>query len=313
MPASKLSDGQAEPGSVMAVKRSSSFAAPSPASSLAYRPSPRSQSISAQGGLKRSQTITATTPRRLNRKLPPELTESLLALEELHQDSRSSLASVSSGETARPSDSPGYSTMSASDSDTLASSLQHSFATYTLSVDPPLPQKDQIISHDYHHHTHRRSSSLTPSDVPSVSFSVPSTPSSQFSHSQFRHNWPSRRNLPSAPPEDVPENPPSLATCSTASTSCWSAFDDLEASRNLHERVKPGQKESRREKKERKKHEAEVFSPDQPPDLRDLFEASMCEVIDERGTRLQFRDVLSGRQTIVVFIRHCECDSSFPF
>jgi hypothetical protein len=80
----------------------------------------------------------------------------------------------------------------------------------------------------------------------------------------------------------------------------------LEASGSRYDRVRAGQKESRREKKERKKHEAEMFSPDQSPSLRDLFEASMCEVIDESGTRTQFRDVLGEKRTIVVFIRHCE-------
>lgn len=288
------------------IKRSSSFAVHSSSSPTAFASS-RSYSLSTQGTIKRSQTSAAASPRRLSRKLPPQLTESLLALDQLHQDSRSSIDSTSSsGHTIRRLESNMSSNIS--DGDTLAPSFAHNFATYTLSVDPPLPQKEAFISHDY---THRRSSSLTPSDAPSVAFSIPSTPSSQYSNSQFRHNWPSRRS-PTPLPTDILDNPPSLATCSTASTSCWSAFEDLEASRSRYERAKPGHKESRREKKERKRHEAEVFSPEEPPSLRELFEASMCEIIDEHGTRTHFRDVLSenGKKTIVVFIRHCE--SLFP-
>jgi hypothetical protein len=40
--------------------------------------------------------------------------------------------------------------------------------------------------------------------------------------------------------------------------------------------------------------------------LRDLFNASLCEVLDEHGNKTQFGDLVSGKRTIVVFIRHCE-------
>ena len=38
----------------------------------------------------------------------------------------------------------------------------------------------------------------------------------------------------------------------------------------------------------------------------------MCEVIDEHGTRVAFRELVSEKKTIVIFIRHCKC-TTIPF
>lgn len=67
-----------------------------------------------------------------------------------------------------------------------------------------------------------------------------------------------------------------------------------------------GQKESRKVRKARKKAEEEAFDVEKPPTTRELFEASLLEVIDEEGERIRFGDLVRGRKTIVIFIRHCE-------
>jgi hypothetical protein len=66
-------------------------------------------------------------------------------------------------------------------------------------------------------------------------------------------------------------------------------------------------KESRAERKARKALEAQVFNVDIAPSLRELYDASLLDVIDEHGDRVKFGDLVRGKKTIVVFIRHCEC------
>jgi hypothetical protein len=41
--------------------------------------------------------------------------------------------------------------------------------------------------------------------------------------------------------------------------------------------------------------------------MRQLFEASLLDVIDEKGTRVKFGDLVRGRKTMVIFIRHWYC------
>lgn len=40
--------------------------------------------------------------------------------------------------------------------------------------------------------------------------------------------------------------------------------------------------------------------------MKELYEASLAEVIDEQGVRVSFGDLVRGKKTIVIFIRHCE-------
>jgi hypothetical protein len=96
-----------------------------------------------------------------------------------------------------------------------------------------------------------------------------------------------------------------LISDATTSTSGWSALREFEA-RERELRLKPKVKETRKEKKLRKQIEKEAFDADTPPGLRDLFSASLCEVIDEHGNKIQFGDIVTGKRTIVVFIRHCK-------
>lgn len=227
--------------------------------------------------------------------------------------------------------------------DTVVSSpvFKHDFAKYTLTVDPPLeerfawarqaspspsPQPRSPVSPwclsnsavgSSSTSTHRRSTSLTPSDTPSVTFADTPTPPvspGTRARAQVHGHWQTKLRHVSSSSRDESSvsgssscgmqtaGEPSLTTCSTASTSCWSNFDELET----RPRWQKGDKETRREKKDRKRWEAEAFSADRTPSLKDLFEAGMCEVIDENGQRTPFRSVVSERRTIIIFIRHCE-------
>ncbi|WRT66141.1 uncharacterized protein IL334_003094 [Kwoniella shivajii] len=98
----------------------------------------------------------------------------------------------------------------------------------------------------------------------------------------------------------------------SGSGSCgtWSLFDEaqLEDSLSIRSSTKyKVKKETRKEKKERTKMEKESFDQDTPPNHRMLFEASLLEVIDEQGKRRKFGDLVRGRKTIVIFIRHWYC------
>ena len=68
-------------------------------------------------------------------------------------------------------------------------------------------------------------------------------------------------------------------------------------------------KESRKSRKARKMAEQAAFDVDTPPNAMALFEASLLEVIDEDGEKVRFGDLVRQRRTIVIFIRHCECDA----
>jgi hypothetical protein len=67
------------------------------------------------------------------------------------------------------------------------------------------------------------------------------------------------------------------------------------------------QKESRKEKKERRRAEKAAFDVDSPPSMRSLYDASLMDVIDEHGQAVKFGDLVRGGRTIVVFIRHWFC------
>jgi hypothetical protein len=68
-------------------------------------------------------------------------------------------------------------------------------------------------------------------------------------------------------------------------------------------------KESRKQRKLRQKAEKDRFDAVRPPDKRELFDASMLEVIDEKGEKVMFGELVRGQKTIVVFLRHCEYTS----
>jgi hypothetical protein len=68
-------------------------------------------------------------------------------------------------------------------------------------------------------------------------------------------------------------------------------------------------KETRKQRKARQKAEKDRFDAVCPPDKRELFDASMLEVVDEKGEKVAFGELVRGKRTIVVFLRHCKSGS----
>jgi hypothetical protein len=203
------------------------------------------------------------------------------------------------------------------------------FAKYTLVVEPPsaemgypaqiysappLPPKSKrvVARHQIKVEPRIVDASRSPSldfaslSVDELALAPPLSPSATRmvspSPSLFMSNWPSRR--PQTPATEQ-VSPPSLTNASTVSTSSWSALQEFEAAERA-DRLKPKTKETRKEKKIRQKAEKANFDAETPPGLRDLFNASLCEVIDENGEKTQFGDLVTGKRTIVIFIRHCK-------
>jgi len=309
------------------VRRAQSVAVPT--TFISPRPPPRSSSLSSPTIESESSHESQSTPRRLNRKLPPALTESLLALERFQTRTSDDHASVHEEGGMQ------YSTFRRTSAESCGCSSVHSsqtltpwnppaeFAKYTLVVEPPTedncrvyepgPQatKRMVARHQVKVEPRmvdtRRPLSLAFDSISVDDLSRPLSPAysrngAVSNSSLFKSNWPSRRpQTPTAVPELAP---PSLVSDSTASSSGWSALREFEE-RERENRSKPKVKESRKDKKSRQKLEKESFDSDTPPGLRDLFNASLCEVFDEHGNKTQFGDLVTGKRTIVIFIRHC--------
>lgn len=69
-------------------------------------------------------------------------------------------------------------------------------------------------------------------------------------------------------------------------------------------------KEEKRLDKQRRKLEDASFDANAPPTVRQLFKASLLEVVGERGERVRFGDLVRQRKTVVIFIRHCVCTAA---
>jgi len=310
---------------MVVVKRAQSVAVPT--TFITAQP-PRSTSLSSPTiSIESTHESNGSTPRRLNRKLPPALTESLLALERFQSrtsDDHGSTAEDSMDYRRSSDDSCGCSSVQSSQTLTPPWNPPPEFMKYTLVVEPPREDtctiyepkvkttKRVVARHQVKVEPRmvdtRRPLSLTFDSISVDDLSRPLSPgyrsSPAPSPSLFKSNWPSRRpQTPTAVPELAP---PSLVSDSTASSSGWSALRELEA-REREERLKPKVKETRKEKKLRQKIEEENFSSETPPGLKDLFNASLCDVVDEHGNKTQFGDLVTGKRTIVVFIRHCTC------
>ncbi|RSH81581.1 hypothetical protein EHS25_006203 [Saitozyma podzolica] len=100
-------------------------------------------------------------------------------------------------------------------------------------------------------------------------------------------------------------------SCSSGSASTcgsWSTPGDSDVfDRPAGAGVSSGPRESRKERKARKAAEKAAFDADTPPSMRQLFEASLLDVIDEKGAKVKFGDLVRGRKTMVIFIRHWYC------
>lgn len=284
-----------------------------------------------------SSSSSNSNGRRLSRKQPPELTESLLDIiqRERQPDIDSDKLSIaSSTRTVMPT-----TTIT-----TAGDSFQQDFAWYTLKVDPTLPlddlrrhapspfawsrQRDLPSPALSQQSIHTRTHSGPSSPRGSLAGSSFSNPNSHSDHSTSTSGYiaphahartassPISKHYSTHAERSHSRNAsgsgsgaPSLTTCSTASTSCWSSSLDerMRYQQALATQTPAGKgaKENRKQRKERKRREAEQFSADTPPSLRDLFEAGGCEVMNEHGERVQFRNVIGRGTTIVVFIRHC--------
>ncbi|WVW83667.1 hypothetical protein I302_105688 [Kwoniella bestiolae CBS 10118] len=99
--------------------------------------------------------------------------------------------------------------------------------------------------------------------------------------------------------------------CGSASCETWSLFDEVKLEDSLSssgKKIKEKKhKETSKEKKERVEQEKAAFDEDRAPTQKMLFEASLLEVIDERGKKVRFGDLVRNRRTIVIFIRHWYC------
>lgn len=313
---------------MVVVKRAQSVAVPTTFITNA-NPPPRSSSLSSPTIGSESSHGSQSTPRRLNRKLPPALTESLLALERFQSrtsDDHGSTAEDSMDYRRSSDESCGCSSVRSSQTLTPPWNPPADFMKYTLVVEPPTDDncrvyepgpkatKRTVARHQVKVEPRmvdtRRPLSLQFDSISVDDLSRPLSPAIRStpvpSPSLFKSNWPSRRpQTPTTVPELAPElAPPSLVSDSTASSSGWSALRELEA-REREDRLKPKVKETRKEKKLRQKIEKENFDSETPPGLRDLFTASLCDVVDEHGNKTQFGDLVTGKRTIVIFIRHC--------
>ncbi|WWD17509.1 hypothetical protein CI109_101950 [Kwoniella shandongensis] len=99
------------------------------------------------------------------------------------------------------------------------------------------------------------------------------------------------------------------SSCSSRDTcGTWSLLDEVQMEESIAAGGKgKNVKESRREKKMREKRDRERFDEKTPPTPKELFEASLLEVVGERGERVKFGDLVNRRKTIVIFIRHWFC------
>jgi hypothetical protein len=232
----------------------------------------------------------STCVRRASRKSPPKLTDSL---EDLSR-SVSIITSHSAQSTRASFDSPG----ATNNPYTLAVNLPDLPPTPPpRSARRPSPPALQPYSKDtmsFRATTPPRiSSSSSTSSSPS---SLPRTPTSSSFIGHLHTHRPSLTSTTS---------PLSCSTGSASTCGTWSLAEEAELTEQSSRSTKKV-RENRKVKKMRKIAEEERFDVDTPPTLRELFVASMLEVVGENGERVKFGDLIKKRKTIVVFIRHCK-------
>jgi hypothetical protein len=138
--------------------------------------------------------------------------------------------------------------------------------------------------------------------MPSLSERRPSTIASSEDSSPPR--TPSHMRVSSS----ADGSPFSCSSGSASTCGSWSTPGDSDVfDRPAGAGVSSGPRESRKERKARKAAEKAAFDADTPPSMRQLFEASLLDVIDEKGAKVKFGDLVRGRKTMVIFIRHWYC------
>ena len=263
-----------------------------------------------------SITSHETTPqRKLARKLPPRLTESLKGV---------------GVPPARPDDSPTVSTplpsmfLSPPCSSTPPSSYTPPNA-FKLAVDPPSAhfgatfpmQQDASTINPYLTFTpsRKRSNPWSAASAPTLSTArrITSALSLRTSSQSTASTASSGQTLltPTAslhshfrPSIDSANFPIACSSDSTSLCGTMSAAEEVERAER-EDRKRHG-RETTREKKARLKAEQEAFDVDTPPTTRESYDASLLEVIAEDGRKVRFGDLVRRRRTIVIFIRHCE-------
>jgi len=262
----------------------------------------------------------ALTARRSSRKSPPKITESL---EDLARSVSIDGGSTSSGEEnfETPVETP--------------SKIQ-SKSLFVLPVDPPsmevispppLPAKSsmrplappiQTMSTDTLAKS-RLYDTSSPWPTRNGNVSTPITPTRRISPSSSSSNSPqtpltsassaylARLNTHRPSQSSASTNPLTCTSGSASSCGTWSLAEEVDFTDKAYASPSKRGRESRKAKKMRKIAEEEKFDIDTPPSVRELFEASLLEVIGEDGKKVKFGDLLKGKKTIVVFIRHWFC------
>lgn len=248
-------------------------------------------------------------PRKLSRKLPPELTESLeqlAASDSSSQDSHEKTTPVFSVRelVARSLPSPGMPAARSLDSPSSSEQTPRSSLS-TAPASPPRPAR----------HPARSTSSISPvvprrgsaesdatiTTMPGLFYTPASRTSSSAPSTSIR--TPRSTHFHRSSISEAPScSSGSASTCGT-----WSAIDDLEQYETAFAAQTPAAKLTRKQKKLLKKQQEALFNESEPPSMKSLFEASLLEVVDERGERVKFGDLVRTRRTIVVFIRHWFC------
>lgn len=247
-------------------------------------PSDASHELTPRTDRAASESVIGTPGRKFSRKLPPKLTESLelLALTESPSVVNSPAQEGAVKVFALEAD---YEIAENSTTDKEPSpSLFHQKSTKSLRPTnrpgtPPMPLTTPS----------RRNMSISTlmGSISSSSGSQLLTPSSSIRGRQSSDNH----------SQGVSCSSGSASTCGT-----WS-MEDFDA---YHETPSKS-RENRKARKARKKAEKAAFDENTPPTMRALYDASLMDVIDERGVAVKFGDLVRRGRTIVVFIRHWFC------
>ncbi|KAK8864192.1 hypothetical protein IAR55_001438 [Kwoniella newhampshirensis] len=177
-----------------------------------------------------------------------------------------------------------------------------------LKSDSKPPQKRSI----------KKGSISGPSSTSTSQLSLRPNMFSRKGSSSSSSNGSTSTQLQTPPPSHASRFLTTRGSVSSSSASCgigrdgsdncgtWSIMDEVEMSETIA--GKKNKKESRTEKKLREKKEKERFDERRPPTAKELFEASLLQVVGEHGERVKFGDLVNGKKrTIVVFIRHWFC------
>lgn len=306
-----------------------------------------STDILEEGAAARSRTFSVCSSRRNGRKQPPRLTESLELLASMSVSPRTApgpLPDLDGGfegermsndlpmriiEVDLPPLEPGAALLlkmpkaSSSDPSSTSPTERPTFVPTNFEPVEHLAQQDRRKSSQqtFYSRISRRQSSLPALDPASVRQAAAAGPRfslfpNSAAHRKIVNLRFERRESHTSGPSSANSDVPGLSCSGTATESTCGTWDMDEEPLEVPQGIEGGKrkKETRKARKARQKAEKARFDATRPPDQRELFDASMLEVIDEHGKRVGFGELVRGRKTIVVFLRHCEslCLGSRP-